>query len=127
MRCRCCEKILSPSYIKSGDKHCSACSRAIAAGSSYSEVVSEMAEIAKDRGVILRLERLADRHRNEEMLGMSANRADALKKVRDGIRPMRQRLNNEGEYQYAKWWCSTCNIPLTKKRCLRCELAASRA
>jgi len=68
MRCRCCEKILSPSYIKSGDKHCSACSRAIAAGSSYSEVVSEMAEIAKDRGVTLRLERLADRHRNEEML-----------------------------------------------------------
>jgi hypothetical protein len=49
MRCRCCEKILSPSYIKSGDKHCSACSRAIAAGSSYSEVVSEMVEIAKDR------------------------------------------------------------------------------
>ncbi len=127
MRCRCCEKILSPSYIKSGDKHCSACSRAIAVGSSYSEVVSEMAEIAKDRGVILRLERLADRHRNEEMLGMSPHRAKQLNKVRDGIRPMRQRLNNEGEYQYAKWWCSTCNIPLTKKRCLRCELAASRA
>lgn len=102
MRCRCCNKLLSPSYIKSGDKHCSACSRAIAAGSSYSEVVSEMAEIAKDRGVILRLERLADRHRNEEMLGMSPHRAKQLKKVRDGIRPMRQRLNNKGDYQYAK-------------------------
>lgn len=122
MLCKCCERPLSACYLKSGEKHCSACSRGLSAGSKYSEIVSGMLKRAKDYRTIKRLEVLIAKHQKNELSKMSDSKADRLRRVRENIRPMKPRLCGYGDESKAKWWCGTCNSRLNEKRCLKCEL-----
>ena len=121
MRCKCCDRVLGPSYNRAGEQHCGRCSREMSGGATYSQICSDMAEELKDKEAIARLERLAEKHRNNEMLNMASGLSVALRKVYEGIRPFAQRQHSKCD---AKWWCSGCSSPLTKKRCIRCELKA---
>jgi len=70
MRCRCCNKRLTKFYVKLGKTHCGSCARGVSAGSSYSDIVLGLAAEAKCHEYALRLERLAAKHRDDQLVGM---------------------------------------------------------
>ena len=125
MRCRCCNKRLTKFYVKLGKTHCGSCARGVSAGSSYSDIVLGLAAEAKCHEYALRLERLAAKHRNDQLVGMETKRAERLRAVWASIKPMIRRLAYKGKDLPAKWWCGTCNTPLTIQRCVKCEFEAT--